>query len=106
MTFSYRKLYEIFKKMPLINFISTMLLAFVWAIFDAVAEITELGDLGVGAVFIWLIIGGVAAAIVSFFTALCISATVVRTDATLEILASVKNGSSNSSTSTDSLPEL
>ena len=88
---NYMKYYGIYKKLPLINFISTVVIALVWGIVDAFEYITDIGELEVGAVFIWTLIGAVVGAIVMFFTAVVMSATIVRTDATIEIESKLKN---------------
>ena len=89
---NYQKIYETtYKKLPLINAILVMILTLAWAIIDYSACITGIGDLEFfGCFAIWLLIGAVAAGIVAFLTAISISATIVRTDAILQIEKSIK----------------
>ncbi len=89
---NYEKMYAIYKKLPLINFISTCVLSLIWGIIDACEWITEIGyGLEEGAVFIWVLIGAVVGGIVMFFTCVSISPVILRTDATLEINNKIKN---------------
>ena len=88
---SYQNMYEIYKKFPLINAILIMILTLVWAIVDYSECITSISDLTfVGCFVIWLLIGAVVAGIVAFITMVSISATIVRTDAILQIEESIK----------------
>lgn len=98
---NYDKFYRIFKKIPKILAIVVAALVFIWSIVD-VAVFSYSGYYyqpyyGVMhlpswflALFIWWIIGAVLALLTYFFSALPVSATVVRTDAVLEINAKVK----------------
>ena len=89
---NYAKMYSIYKKLPLINFITTCALSLVWGIIDALEYITEIGgELEVGGVFIWLLIGAALGGIVMFFTCVAISPVILRTDATLEINNKINN---------------
>ena len=87
---NYQNMYEIYKKFPLINAISIMILTLVWSIVDYNECITGISDLGFGCFVIWLLIGAVVAGIVAFITMVSISATIVRTDAILQIEENVK----------------
>ena len=104
----YEKAYGTYKLFPAIIAAIIVFGGFVFGIIDAFEEITDIGDLEILAVFVWLIIGAVAAAILFAFAVILISPTVVRTDAVLEIAAATKNGNNNSATvvDTNELPEL
>ena len=110
MNIDYKKAYNIYKKLPQISFVITMILALAWGIIDWAAYITELAELGFGGLVIWLLAGTVLAAINLAFSAILISPTIVRTDATLAILGVINNNASASpkatSVSSDELPEL
>jgi Zn-dependent protease with chaperone function len=96
---NYKKFYQLYKKMPAIAAITTMILALVWSIIDVIVfrvgrggwftSVWEFGILRLNnpivSILIWLAIGVVLATIVWFFSALTISATITRTDAVLEI---------------------
>ena len=88
---NYKKMYEIYKKLPLINFITTCVLSLAWGIIDYCEFITAISDLDFGAIFIWLLIGAAFGGIVMFFTCVAISPTILRTDATLEINNKINN---------------
>ena len=89
---NYEKMYAIYKKLPLINFIATCVLSLVLGIIDACVWITGIGyNLGFGAVFIWLLVGAVLGGIVMFFTCVRISPVIIRTDAALEINNKINN---------------
>lgn len=96
----YNKFYKIYKKLPNILAIIIAVLVFIWSIVD-VAVFSREGyhDTYYGvmhlpsrflALFIWWLIGVVLAFATYFFAALPVAATVVRTDAVLEINAKVK----------------
>lgn len=106
MNIDYKKAYNIYKKMPLISFISTVVLALAWGILDAIAWITEIVESEFGIVVIWMLIGSVFAFITAFLTSIIVSPTVLRTDAALAIQNSMSNPSSGASVSVDELPEL
>ena len=107
MNIDYKKAYNIYKKMPLISFVSTVVLALAWGILDAVEFITGIGELEFGAVVVWLLIGAVFAFIPAFLTSIIISPTVLRTDAALAVQNSIAaNPSSHASVAVDELPEL
>lgn len=98
---NYDKFYRIFKKIPKILAIVVAALVFIWSIVD-VAVFSYSGYYyqpyyGVMhlpswflALFIWWIIGAVLALLTYFFSALPVSATVVRTDAMLELKEKVE----------------
>jgi hypothetical protein len=75
--------YKNFKKLPIINAIWVAVCAFVWDIVDAFAGFTEIGRLGFGGFVLWLLIGGISSALAFWFTAIMISPTILRTDATM-----------------------
>lgn len=81
---NYDKFYRIFKKLPKILAIINIVLFFIAAI--VLASIYDMPSLVIGG---WLI-GAIFTLIVYFFSVLLVSATVVRTDAVLEINAKVK----------------
>ena len=88
---SYKDKYEIYKKLPFINAILTIILVLVWAIVDYSECITGIGDMGfLGCFSLWLLFGAAVAGIVGFITMVSISATVVRTDAILQIEENTK----------------
>ena len=92
MTFDYEATYlNLYKKLPMINAIVAIALAIGWGILDCAVGITGIGDMGFVGFLTWLGIGVPFAAIVGLFTMLFISATIVRTDAVLEIKRSLKN---------------
>ena len=88
---NYKEMYEIYKKLPLINFIATCALSLVWGIIDACDWFTGIGEIGFGGVIIWLLIGAALGGIVMFFTCVGISPVVLRTDTTLEINNKINN---------------
>ena len=88
---NYKKMYEFYKKLPLINFIATCVLSLAWGIIDAFVWITGIGELEFGAVVIWLLIGAALGGIVMFFTSVGISPVILRTDAALEINNKINN---------------
>ncbi len=106
----YTGFYGIYKKLPFINFIATMVLSLVWGIIDWCEWITEIGELEFGGLIIWLLIGAVVGLINTFFTCIYTSPTIVRTDATVAILDTIKNGAYSSSKGNsvveDELPNL
>ena len=115
---NYKRFYEIYKKMPAIISIILASLVFIWSIVD-VAAFSYRGsyyqryygimhlDTPFLAMFIWWLIGAVLVFAAYFFTVLPISATVVRTDAILEIKEKIGNtNTSTSSTEVEELPEL
>ena len=106
----YTWFYGLYKKLPFINFIATMVISLIWGIIDWCEWITGIGELDFGGLVIWLLIGAVVGLINMFFTSIYISPAIVRTDVTVDILNSVKNdASANSkfdSTVVDELPDL
>lgn len=93
----YQKLYGIYKKLPSILAIVIMSLVFVWSIVDVSVfqykpryssgyryGVMELESAFL-AMLIWWAIGAVVSVSVWFFSALSVSATVVRTDAIIEL---------------------
>ncbi len=96
---NYDKFYRIFKKLPKILAIITAALVFIWSIVDVAVFSyygydTYYGVMRLESCFlvllIWWLIGAVLAYATYFFAALPVAATVVRTDAVLEINAKVK----------------
>ena len=75
--------YKNFKKLPIIIAIWVSVCAFVWDIADVCAGLTEIGRLGFGGFVLWLLIGGISSALAFWFTAIVISPTILRTDATM-----------------------
>ena len=107
----YTPFYRIYKLLPSIFTALTLIGAIVFGIIDACMEVTAIGDLEGAAVVIWLLIGAVAAGITLWISSICIAPTIVRTDATIEILAAIKSEKSGSYAqedvdSIDALPEL
>lgn len=96
----YTKFYRIFKKLPKILAIIIAALVFIWSIVDVAVFShdgyynTYYGVMRLGScllvLLIWWLIGAVLAFATYFFSALPVSATVVRTDALLELNAKVK----------------
>lgn len=92
MNFNYEHVYlNLYKKLPVINGISAYVLVIVWAIVDWVTCTTAIGYMEFLGFLIWLGIGGVFALLVALFTMLQMSATIVRTDAAIEMKKSMKN---------------
>ncbi len=97
---NYNKFYRIFKKLPNILAIIIAALVFIWSIVDVAVfshegyQYTYYGVMRLKSCFlvllIWWLIGAVLAFATYFFAALPVAATVVRTDAVLEINAKVK----------------
>lgn len=97
---NYDKFYRIFKKLPKILAIVVAILVFIWSIVDVAVFSydgyydTYYGVMRLGSCFlvllIWWLIGAVSALLTYFFSALPVAATVVRTDAVLELNAKVK----------------
>ena len=87
----YKMMYEIYKKLPLINFIATCVFSLVWGIIDVCSYITGIADLEFAGVIVWLLIGITLGGIVMFFTCVGISPVILRTDATLEINKKINN---------------
>ena len=107
----YSTYYGIYKILPLIFAVLLIVGGIAFGIVDASAEVTAIGDdLGIFSAFIWALIGIVAAVIVCFLALIVMSPTVIRTDATLEILETLgKNpiAIDNVNLATeDELPEL
>ena len=108
---NYSASYRFYKFLPMIFGGLTIVLGTIFGIVDAFVEVTPLGDdLGISMIPIALIASVVLATIVCFLTTLCIAPTVVRTDATLEILATIKTTPSatpnNNASEEDEIPEL
>ena len=89
---NYKMFYSLYKKVPVYNAILIFIAAFIYGIVDASEEILIGYELGGAAFIIWLLIGAVAGGIVWFFSTLMTAATVVRTDAVLEMNEKLKNG--------------
>jgi hypothetical protein len=99
----YKKTYNnVFRKLPKILAITIAVLVFIWSIvdvsvFSSVSRYygSHYGVLGLGswplALIIWWAIGAVVSFATWFFTAVGISATVVRTDAIVEINEKLAN---------------
>lgn len=100
----YNKFYKIYKKLPKILAVVVALLMWVWSIIDVTVfnyysgsyyhTVTYYGVMRLGsrflALIIWWLIGAVLAFATYFFSAMHVSAIVLRTDAVLEINAKVK----------------
>ena len=88
---NYKKFYAIYKKIPIISAVVWALLFFVWSIVDVFVLDYPFGygmmgqDVMFFALIIWWAIGAVTALVSYFASAILISETVLRTDATLEI---------------------
>ena len=104
----FKKIYCVYRKLPFISAIISLIPVIVWAITDWCEWITVIGELEFGGFIIWLAIGSVFSVAVYFFTSLVISPTVVRTDAVLRIekILNNKNSNSFSESDTEDLPEL
>lgn len=94
---NYTKFYNIYKMIPVICGLLTLVGGLIFGILDAIEEITGIGEAGLFAVIIWSIIGAVGALIVLFIMSITMSPTIVRTDATVGILNALKcnNGTSS-----------
>ena len=88
---NYTRFYGFYKMIPLIYALIILVGGFLFGIFDAIEEITDIGDTGILAVVIWTMISVIASAIVLCVTALVMSPTIVRTDATVNILNTLKH---------------
>ena len=94
---NYKKFYAIYKKLPVISSIGCLLLFFVWSILDVFVIGYPFGygmmhqDTIFFALIIWWVIGGIVAFATYFGEAILISATVLRTDATIEINEKLNN---------------
>ncbi len=91
----YTKFYRIFKKLPKILAIIIAALVFIWSIVDvSIFNGYYYGVMQLKSCFlvllIWWLIGAVLAFATYFFSAMHVSAIVLRTDAVLEINAKVK----------------
>lgn len=100
----YNKFYKIYKKLPKILAVVVALLMWIWSIIDVTCFIYQSNSYystviyyGVmrftsrfPALLIWWLIGAVLAFATYFFSAMHVSAIVLRTDAVLEINAKVK----------------
>ena len=82
---NFKKAYNTYKKLPFIYAIFLLVAAIAWGIVDYCEYITDISYLDFGGLAIWFAIGLVSSAIVFFVTTLCISPTVLRTDAVLKI---------------------
>lgn len=104
----YTWFYGIYKKLPFINFIATMVISLIWGIIDWCKWITDMA--GFGGLIVWLLIGAVVGLINLFFTSIYISPAIVRTDVTVDILNAVRNDASANfkfdSVVVDELPDL
>lgn len=92
---NYDKFYRIFKKLPKILAIIIAALVFIWSIVDvSIFNGYYYGVMQLKSCFlvllIWWLIGAVLAFATYFFSAMHVSAIVLRTDAVLEINAKVK----------------
>ena len=81
----FKKVYNIYKKLPFIYAIFLLVAAIVWGIVDWCEYITDIGCRDFEGFAIWFAIGIASSAIVFIITTLCITPTVVRTDAVLGI---------------------
>lgn len=92
---NYTKFYRIFKKLPKILAIIIAALVFIWSIVDvSIFNGYYYGVMQLKSCFlvllIWWLIGAVLAFATYFFSAMHVSAIVLRTDAMLELNAKVK----------------
>jgi hypothetical protein len=93
----YNKFYNLYRKLPLINFIGIVSASLLFGILDATIGITPMyWDLDAVVVLIWPIIGVLVGGISYFFTMLSISPTIIRTDAIIEILEIAKQNNTKS----------
>jgi hypothetical protein len=107
MKIDYRKAYNIYKILPLINACVILLCCTVWGILDGILCISELAyDLEFLAFFIWLLIGCVAAGITFLASVITISPVITRTDAAIAIQNVATGNANNSTANVDELPEL
>lgn len=117
---NYKRLYEIYKKMPMIVSITLASLVFIWSIVD-VAVFSHSSYYGIMElpspilpILIWWIIGAVLTCAIYFFSSLLISAVVVRTDAIVEMSKNISvlkaesctNNDNAKVSETEELPEL
>ena len=103
----YKKFYALYKKLPAICSIIHAIIVYACGIIDIAvfshkapdSDIYYYGIMELKSAFlvivIWWIIGTISSIIIWFLSTLKISATMTRTDATLEILKNIKNDSSN-----------
>lgn len=107
----YKKFYGIYKKLPGILAIIIAALFFIWSIVDLAAfsyvsdyypEYNSYGvmnlDSGFLVLLIWWISGAITTAATWFFSVLVVSATVARTDATIEINQKLQNNNNTKPT--------
>ena len=103
----YKKAYNIYKMLPLINACVIILLATIWGFVDWFVYITELAyELEAGAFLIWFLIGCAVAGITYIASVISISPIVVRTDALIAIQNATTGNVNNSAAYVDELPEL
>ena len=104
---NYENAYRIYKLLPAISFICSMVAALAWTVIDLLAfsRYQRYGILRLESpvlpIFIWLLAGLLLATITFFFTAVAISSTVLRTDAVLKIV-----GEKEIAVEEEELPEL
>jgi hypothetical protein len=94
----YKKFYELYKKMPAISSASILIAAILWSFVDTFVNQVDVGmystiyrygilqtDSPIINILIWWIVGAVLAVVTWFFSALAVSATIIRTDEVLAI---------------------
>ena len=88
---NYKKFYKVYRKLPVISTIILALSFFAWSILDVFGIPYQFGygmfeqTYAILALIIWWVIGLVNCLLTYVITAIAISATVLRTDATIEI---------------------
>lgn len=104
---AYQSAYQIYKLLPFISCICSMVAALAWMVIDLLAfsGYQRYGILRLESpilpILIWMVVGIVLAVLTFFYTAVAISPTVVRTDAVLKIV-----GEKEIAVEEEELPEL